>query len=131
MSFDTISRMSYENLFNLKKPCADCPFRKEGAIFLSPGRLEGIIEQLVNDDWTTFHCHKTVHNTRTGGDWSEEGEYTCSGQESMCAGAAIYLEKLGCPTVAMRLGHMTGAYNPELLKPAFYDVIDPEVEPDA
>ncbi|HGW3237511.1 TPA: hypothetical protein ACNKCC_005820, partial [Klebsiella pneumoniae] len=49
------------NHLRLKKPCANCPFRKEGAIELAPGRLEGIINDIVENDMTTFHCHKTVH----------------------------------------------------------------------
>jgi hypothetical protein len=118
--------MDLDNLFALKKPCANCPFRKEGAIHLAPGRLKGIIDQLLQDDWSTFHCHKTVHNGRTGGEWTEDGDYQCSGKESTCAGAVIYLEKAGRPSVGMRLGAMTGDYDPEALKPAYGDVIDPE-----
>ena len=44
--------------FRLKKPCANCPFLKEGAIPLSRGRLEGIISTLIEDDQSTFQCHK-------------------------------------------------------------------------
>ena len=90
------------NHLRLKKPCANCPFRKEGAIELVPGRLEGIINDIVENDMTTFHCHKTVHS-KSGGEWDEEGNYAPSGQESMCAGAAAYLMKIGRPTVAMRI----------------------------
>ncbi|HBX5175140.1 TPA: hypothetical protein MH391_21585 [Klebsiella pneumoniae] len=35
-----------ENHLRLKKPCANCPFKKEGAIELAPGRLEGIINDI-------------------------------------------------------------------------------------
>ena len=54
--------------YRLKKPCANCPFLKEGAIPLSRGRLEGIISTLIEDDHSTFQCHKTVHSKR-GGNW--------------------------------------------------------------
>ncbi|MGX4925847.1 hypothetical protein ACUYF2_24335 (plasmid) [Escherichia coli] len=94
------------NHLRLKKPCANCPFRKEGAIELAPGRLEGIINDIVENDMTTFHCHKTVHS-KSGGEWDEEGNYAPSGQESMCAGAAAYLMKIGRPTVAMRIAFGT------------------------
>jgi hypothetical protein len=77
---------------------------KQGAIEPAPGRLDGIVETLVSDDRSAFHCHKTVHNGRTGGEWDEEGNYAASGHESMCAGAMIYLEKLGRPTLRMRVG---------------------------
>lgn len=46
--------------YRLKRPCSNCPFLKEGAIELAPGRLHGIIEQLTSDDHSTFPCHKTV-----------------------------------------------------------------------
>ncbi|POZ80231.1 hypothetical protein [Burkholderia contaminans] len=114
-----------EHHFKLRRPCENCPFLKSGAIELAPGRVDGIVEQLVKDDHSTFQCHKTVHNNRTGGKWDDAGGYTASGRESMCAGAMIYLEKLGRPTVGMRLGRVFGIYDPERLKPAFGDVIDP------
>ena len=111
--------------FRLQRPCENCPFRKRGAIELAPGRVAGIIDALVTDDFSTFHCHKTVHNDRTGGEWDDDGNYVASGQESMCAGAMIYLEKIGRPTVRMRIGRVFGAYSPDNLVPAFDDVIDP------
>ncbi|XJV85012.1 hypothetical protein AB3469_39505 (plasmid) [Burkholderia anthina] len=116
---------SLEVHFKLRKPCENCPFLRQGAIEIAPGRLDGIIEQLVTDDQSTFQCHKTVHGPK-GGNWDDEGKYHASGDESMCAGAMIYLEKLGRPTVGMRLGRVFGVYNPERLRPAFSDVIDPE-----
>lgn len=114
-----------DTFFALRRPCANCPFRKEGGVPLEPGRLAGIVEGLVSGEHTTFHCHKTVHNDRTGGEWDEAGNYRASNKESMCAGAAIYLEKIGRPTVAMRLGVIYGIYDPERLKPAYPDIIEP------
>ena len=92
---------------------------------LMPGRLEGIIETLVEDDHSTFQCHKTVHNSRTGGSWDDEGNYEATGLESMCAGAMIYLEKIGRPTVGMRIGRLFGEYSPEMLQAHFSAVIEP------
>ncbi|GAB2875358.1 hypothetical protein GCM10027093_08460 [Paraburkholderia jirisanensis] len=115
----------HESFFALRKPCANCPFRTHGAIELAPGRLAGIVDGLVNDDRSTFHCHKTVHNDRTGGEWDDEGTYHASGSESMCAGAMIYLEKLGRPTVAMRLAVLFKLYDPARLLPHYGSVIDP------
>jgi hypothetical protein len=48
-----------------------------------------------------------------------------AGHESMCAGAMIYLEKLGRPTVAMRLGVQFGLYDPTRLDASRDDAIDP------
>lgn len=117
----------FQNLFKLRQPCANCPFLKRGAITLAPGRLDGIVDMLLTDDYSGFHCHKTVHSARTGGDWNDDGSYVASGAESMCAGAMIYLEKAGRPTVGMRLGRVLGVYAPDELEPHFDKVIDPEV----
>ncbi|WP_196787286.1 hypothetical protein [Burkholderia stagnalis] len=40
----------------------------------------------------------------------------------------IYLEKIGRPTVGMRLGRVLGQYDPERLLPAFGDIIDPRTD---
>ncbi len=111
-------------MFALRTPCSNCPFRIEGAIELEPGRLEGIVEELVRDDWSTFHCHKTVYSN-SGGDWGEDGQYEPSGKESMCAGAAAYLHKIGRPTVAMRLAFATNTLDVETLVKNGLLVIDP------
>lgn len=91
---------------NLRKPCANCPFLKEGAIELAPGRIEDIIDDLTKHDGSNFLCHKTVHS-QNGGTWTEdEGEegqhYAQSGKESMCIGSAVYMLKLGRPSVSLR-----------------------------
>lgn len=97
-----------EGVFRLKKPCSNCPFRKEGAIELSEGRLKGIVDHLLENDSSSFHCHKTV-NSKLGGDFDDEGEYHPSGNEVMCAGAAAYLMKQGRPTIGMRLAFISKA----------------------
>jgi hypothetical protein len=117
--------VNIEALFKLRKPCADCPFLKDDSIELMPGRLEGIIDGLMTDDQSVFHCHKTVHNARTGGEWTDDGEYTSSGNESYCAGALIYLHKARHPSVAMRLGQAFGLFDPATLAASFDDVIEP------
>lgn len=101
-----------KRLFRLRKPCSNCPFLKDGAIPLNPGRLEGIIDELLADDTSTFQCHKTVYS-RSGGDWDDDGGYRPSGAEAMCAGAAAYLLKVGRPSVSMRLAEMI---YPEIIK---------------
>lgn len=75
--------------FNLTRPCGNCPFRVEGAIELRPGRLAGIVRALLADDRSSFLCHKTTHRKRA--------------EQSVCAGAMVYLLKAGRPSVAMRL----------------------------
>lgn len=101
----------FKQHLRLKRPCANCLFLKQGAIELEPGRLDGIITALIEDDHSTFSCHKTVHSAR-GGEWDDDGNYTPSGHESMCAGAASYLMKHKRPTVGMRIAFATGMASP-------------------
>ena len=108
----------------IKKPCANCPFRKVGAIRLNEGRLESIIDALTEDDMGTFQCHKTVHSSN-GGTWDDEGNYIPSGNESMCAGAAAYLMKVGRPTVLMRASFALGLSKPSDWDEAKEMIIEP------
>lgn len=110
--------------FRLKRPCKNCPFRKTGGIELEPGRLQGIVDDLASNDQATFQCHETVHG-KSGGEWNDEGQYEASGKEAMCAGAMIYLEKLGRPTVTMRLGQLWRFYKPQALLAHEDAIIDP------
>lgn len=107
----TVKRNAFAHHLRLKQPCANCPFRTCGAIELRPGRVASILQTLLDDDTTTFQCHKTVHSSR-GGEWAD-GRYYPSGHEAMCAGAAAVLMKRGRPTVAMRIAFATGAATPE------------------
>lgn len=107
----------------LKAPCGNCPFRIDGAIALAPGRLEGIIRALLEDDHSTFQCHKTVHSP-CGGEWDDAGNYTPSGDEAMCAGAATFLMKRGRPTVAMRIAFVSGVARPDQWDDVAPHVID-------
>ncbi|KZX57958.1 hypothetical protein A3709_20315 [Halioglobus sp. HI00S01] len=104
--------MSIADHYRIKAPCSNCPFKKEGAIDLAPGRLDGIVDALLSDDTTTFLCHKVVHS-KAGGAWSDDGDYQQSGSEAMCAGAAAFLMKIGRPTVGMRLAIATGDIAPD------------------
>ena len=102
----------FKHHLRLKRPCKRCPFLLEGAIELAPGRLEGIVENLLNNDCTTFQCHETVHGAR-GGEFDDEDNYVPSGHEAMCAGAAAVLMKRGRPTVSMRYAFTLGSAKPD------------------
>lgn len=92
--------------FDLKAPCGNCPFLKEGAIELHDGRLEGIQADLLRNDHSTFQCHKTVHSKR-GGEWDDEGRYHASGNESACMGALGWQWKQGRLPIMARLALMS------------------------
>ena len=86
-----------EGLFSIvpitKRPCANCPFRADGAaISLQPGRLDEIVQDLLRDDHETFVCHKTLDKDRM-----------------TCMGAMVVMHKIGRLPVLARLGLVTGA----------------------
>ena len=120
----------FASFYRLKKPCANCPFRKDGAIELRGGRLELIIQGLVRNDMKSFLCHKTLNTEDRDGDEAEDdGEAVdlrpILEDEKMCAGAAAYLIKAGRPTVGMRFAVNTGSIPQDHWASAEALVIDP------
>ncbi len=107
----------FQSFYRLKRPCANCPFRKDGAIELMPGRVDSIISALTKDDSQSFLCHKTL-NSEGADDCDDDDELQMGRSEpkrpireaeKMCAGAAAYLLKIGRPTVGMRYAMITGS----------------------
>lgn len=81
--------MDIKRLFQMKRPCPDCPFLKDGGIELHEGRLEQIKNDLLVDDQRPFQCHKTTYST--GGRYDDDGDrYLPSGKEAYCAGAMAF-----------------------------------------
>ena len=115
---------------NLKKPCANCPFLKKGAIELREGRLEQIARDLVRDDRTPFLCHKTVHSRRSDGERIEHEDgtttYVPGRRDSVCAGSMAFLMKAKMPNVAMRIGISLGLLSMKELESIADAVIDPK-----
>ena len=92
-----------------KRPCANCPFRCDGAgIELNPGRLESIVSHLLADDQQTFVCHKTLEKERM-----------------TCAGAVALMSKLGRLPVIARLGLAYGVITEDDIVASAAMVIDP------
>jgi hypothetical protein len=90
--------------FNLKKPCSNCPFRKDiFAVWLGENRVREITNGLANDG--TFACHKT-----TG---AELGKEINENKHSHCVGAIFVLEKeMGAnANLMLRLAIMFGWLN--------------------
>lgn len=75
--------------FNLKKPCAECPFHLDNAKSYGPKRLAQFAET------GCFPCHKTATLRR--------GSYHATVKSSVCAGMLIYNEKRGLDPVGMQL----------------------------
>lgn len=98
-----------------KRPCSNCPFRNDGAgIDLEPGRIEGIVEDLLADDQATFVCHKTLDTGRMP-----------------CAGAVALMSKLGRLPVIARLGLVYGVISKSDIVASEALVIDPDDLDDA
>lgn len=106
--------------FKLKKPCKNCPCRKEGAIELSEGRLKSILEEQLDDDRAPFFCHKTVNY----GNYNDD-DYNANGEESYCVGVMNLLQQLNRPNLAMRLGYIIGALDKDELDQLTQELVDP------
>jgi hypothetical protein len=92
-----------------KRPCSNCPFRKDGAgIELNPGRLDQIVANLLADDSQTFVCHKTLEKERL-----------------TCAGAVGVMQKLGRLPVIARLGLVYGLITRADIDASAAMVVDP------
>lgn len=48
--------------YKLKRPCANCPFRREGGIPLTRGRIREIAGMMLHSQGGSFPCHKTVNH---------------------------------------------------------------------
>lgn len=119
------------NPYSLKKPCKNCPFLKDKtkAIDLHPDRVPGIIQDLLTGEASSFMCHKTVYNPKTGGthvEADDEAVYLQSGNEQQCAGSIIAMQKRNHNTQLMQIMGGLGVYNEEDFKPYHDMVIDPE-----
>lgn len=92
-----------------KRPCSNCPFRSDGAgIELAPGRLDGIVKDLLADDESTFVCHKTL----------DTGRMTC-------AGAVAVMHKLKRLPLIARLGLRYGIISEADINASCEMVINP------
>jgi hypothetical protein len=97
-----------EMMFRLKRPCANCPFRRtQGKLFgLGRERVEEIVEAIA------FQCHKTVDYEVEDDEPPKPGD-----KPQQCAGLMAVLHREGRPNqimqIAIRLGHL----NPVELDP--------------
>lgn len=92
-------------MFDLTRPCVDCPFRKDrAALFDLPAeRIREIAEA------PAFQCHKTVDYS---GDAPRAGD-----RAQQCAGLMAILRREGRPNQIMQVGERLGAFDPEALDP--------------
>lgn len=92
--------------FELRRPCASCPFRTDIVPFLHAARAREIAKALVHH---TFTCH----NTTIDHEDEETGEsMRIDGPDAQhCAGALIMLEHVNAPSQMMRIAERLGLYD--------------------
>ncbi len=100
-----------EGMFDLKEPCADCPFRKEGGVRHSLAMMTSYISYFLGWPGATFPCHRSVPKSDTRTQWSvwQPGQV-------MCAGGLIFAGKHGVENAVMIAGRRCGAYDKSKLK---------------
>lgn len=89
------------HLFNLTTPCSQCPFRKDLWAFLTKARVRELKHRLQIE---TFSCHKTLEK-----DPARKRQF--NDREQHCAGAAIFLERLGTPSRALLIAETLELYD--------------------
>lgn len=98
--------------FDLRRPCAECPFRNDRPGYLRPSRAASLFDALTVEG-VTFTCHKTL-------DYSNCDEEGNPGKredkdDQHCAGALIMLEKakLTSANQMLRIAQGLGIYDPK------------------
>lgn len=91
---------------DLKKPCNQCPFAKKcHKGWLGERRAEEIAKGIVEDDHSTFTCHKTDRKYKFA-----EPETTEETQH--CGGAMLFLMNCGAQNLFMRFAFSAGVLKP-------------------
>jgi hypothetical protein len=113
--------MSQFSQLRVKKPCSNCPFRKDVHPYLSRARVEEMRKQLHIQDQQTFTCHKTVDYSKARPDQSNG---------AICSGYANLAFKSGRLPVALRFALAAGLIDrsffgsPELVHDSWAAFVD-------
>ncbi|WP_158679891.1 DUF6283 family protein [Deinococcus sp. NW-56] len=92
-------------LFSLKRPCQDCPFRRDAPGYLRPGKVDEIVRE--QEQGTPFFCHKTTTCT---------GYKTTDRRARYCAGSLLYGEAVHRHILPVRLAIHLGLWDPRALQ---------------
>lgn len=105
--------------FGIKKPCAKCPFKRQGGVALTAARAREIAGMMLHSQGGTFACHET---TTAGG---ERGD-----KEQHCAGALIFALKNETLPQYARIAERLGEFNGDELvaQPCAAEVFDTAAE---
>lgn len=104
--------------YDLKRPCAHCPFRNDIPAYLHPERVEEIRDALERGG--SFACHKTTVPCDDEDEMESIGMIETEDSQ-FCAGAMILMEKdwsdnggvIG--NQLLRIMHRLGAFDPSRL----------------
>lgn len=105
--------------FDMKKPCAQCPFARAGAV-LEADSARNILGQFADGSGGTFPCHKTA-------EVGDDGLFDATPESQHCIGALAFAEKQGVSTNFMRVAGRLGVYDPaaaEACADLVYDDMD-------
>lgn len=91
-------------MFDLKRPCMNCPFRKGQGELFGLRNLDDIFAA------PAFQCHKTVDYSI--GDKGRPGD-----NPQQCAGLMAILHREGKPNQIMQVGERLDRFDPEQLDP--------------
>lgn len=96
--------------FDLKRPCAECPFRRDIPGYLTGARAREIANAVL--DGSTFPCHHTTETIET-----DDGESDCvaTAESQHCAGALILARRRGRSSQLSRVAERLGYYDPSAL----------------
>ncbi|MGH2941089.1 MAG: DUF6283 family protein [Solirubrobacterales bacterium] len=104
--------------FDLRRPCPNCPFRKDCQPgWLGEARAEEIAGALLDGNpGATFACHRTVEH-------DDEGEHVRHEDEQMCAGAMILVDSVGAPNQMLQVAERWGLRDPAQLDPDAVELV--------
>jgi hypothetical protein len=103
-------------MFDLKRPCATCPFLKVGGIRLHKDRAREIAGYFTDAQGGTFACHSTI-------DYNQDED---NDDEQMCVGGMVFADKQNKANQIVRIMERCGAIDwPTLRKsrPLVFDSV--------
>lgn len=104
-----------KKLCHPRKPCDNCPFRRENGIRLHKHRVIEIVEQIApaNHQGSSFSCHKTVN-------YEERDPKS----ELLCTGGLIFAYKQDASAQLTRIMERLGLVDQALVDDAWPEIFD-------
>jgi hypothetical protein len=89
-------------MFEMTAPCETCPFLRDSAVRLLPGRALAIATNMLRPEGGPFFCHRTIAYDDAA------GYGTLTPESQHCAGALLFAAKRGRETMIMRQARRLG-----------------------